>query len=63
MGSNHSGATKTRRSKANFFGPTIQGMRAMALLKSDRALRQVARIALAVSDPVSGGERRRLKPR
>jgi hypothetical protein len=36
---------------AKFFVGTIQGMRAMARLKSDRrALRQVARIALAVFD-------------
>ena len=36
---------------AKFFVVTIQGMRAMARLKSDRrALRQVARIALAVFD-------------
>ena len=36
---------------AKFFVATIQGMRAMARLKSDRrALRQVARIALAVFD-------------
>ena len=36
---------------AKFFVATIQGMRAMARLKSDRrALRQVARIALAVVD-------------
>jgi hypothetical protein len=36
---------------AGFFVATIQGMRAMARLKSDRrALRQVARIALAVFD-------------
>jgi TetR/AcrR family transcriptional repressor of nem operon len=36
---------------ARFFVVTIQGMRAMARLKSDRrALRQVARIALAVFD-------------
>jgi TetR/AcrR family transcriptional repressor of nem operon len=45
---------------AKFFVATIQGMRAMARLKSDRrALRQVARIALAVFDrypsPVSRG--------
>lgn len=36
---------------AKFFVATIQGMRAMARLKSDRrALRQVAKIALAVFD-------------
>jgi TetR/AcrR family transcriptional repressor of nem operon len=36
---------------AKFFVVTVQGMRAMARLKSDRrALRQVARIALAVFD-------------
>jgi TetR/AcrR family transcriptional regulator, transcriptional repressor for nem operon len=36
------------QSLARFFGVTIQGMRAMARLKSDRrALRQVARVALA----------------
>jgi hypothetical protein len=36
---------------AKFFVATVQGMRAMARLKSDRrALRQVARIALAVFD-------------
>ena len=36
---------------AKFFVATIQGMRAMARLKSDRrALRQVAKIALAVLD-------------
>jgi TetR/AcrR family transcriptional repressor of nem operon len=36
---------------AKFFVATIQGMRAMARLKADRrALRQVARIALAVFD-------------
>ena len=36
---------------ARFFVVTVQGMRAMARLKSDRhALRQVARIALAVFD-------------
>jgi len=36
---------------AKFFVVTLQGMRAMARLKSDRrALRQVARIALAVFD-------------
>jgi len=36
---------------AKFFVATIQGMRTMARLKSDRrALRQVARIALAVLD-------------
>jgi TetR/AcrR family transcriptional repressor of nem operon len=36
---------------ARFFVATIQGMRAMARLKSDRrALRQVAKIALAVFD-------------
>jgi TetR/AcrR family transcriptional repressor of nem operon len=36
---------------AKFFGSTIQGMRAMARLKSDRrALRQVAKVALAVLD-------------
>jgi TetR/AcrR family transcriptional repressor of nem operon len=36
---------------AKFFVATIQGMRAMARLKSDRrALRQVARIALSVFD-------------
>jgi TetR/AcrR family transcriptional repressor of nem operon len=36
---------------AKFFVVTVQGMRAMARLKSDRrALRQVARIALAVLD-------------
>jgi len=36
---------------AKFFVASIQGMRAMARLKSDRrALRQVARIALAVFD-------------
>jgi len=38
---------------AKFFVATIQGMRAMARLKSDRrALRQVAKIALAVFDRV-----------
>lgn len=37
---------------ARFFVVTIQGMRAMARLKSDRrALRQVAKIALAALDP------------
>ena len=36
---------------ATFFASTIQGMRAMARLKSDRrALRQVAKVALAVLD-------------
>ena len=36
---------------AKFFASTIQGMRAMARLKSDRrALRQVAKVALAVLD-------------
>jgi len=36
---------------ARFFAVTIQGMRAMARLKSDRrALRQVARVALAALD-------------
>lgn len=36
---------------AKFFVATIQGMRAMARLKSDRrALRQVAKIVLAVFD-------------
>jgi TetR/AcrR family transcriptional repressor of nem operon len=36
---------------AKFFVATIQGMRAMARLKSDRhALRQVAKVALAVFD-------------
>jgi hypothetical protein len=36
---------------AKFFVVTIQGMRAMARLKSDRrALRQVAKIALAMLD-------------
>jgi TetR/AcrR family transcriptional repressor of nem operon len=38
-------------SVARFFAVTIQGMRAMARLKSDRrALRQVARVALAALD-------------
>ena len=36
---------------ARFFAVTIQGMRAMARLKSDRrALRQVAKVALAALD-------------
>jgi TetR/AcrR family transcriptional repressor of nem operon len=36
---------------AKFFASTIQGMRAMARLKSDRrALRQVAKLALSVLD-------------
>ena len=39
------------QSLARFFAVTIQGMRAMARLKSDRrALRQVARVALAALD-------------
>ena len=39
------------QSVARFFAVTIQGMRAMARLKSDRrALRQVARVALAALD-------------
>lgn len=39
------------QSLARFFGVTIQGMRAMARLKSDRrALRQVARVALSALD-------------
>jgi TetR/AcrR family transcriptional repressor of nem operon len=42
-------------SLAKFFVVTLQGMRAMARLKSDRrALRQVARIALAVFDRSAG---------
>ncbi len=41
---------------AKFLVVTLQGMRAMARLKSDRrALRQVAKIALAVFDSLSGG--------
>ena len=37
---------------AHFFVVTIQGMRAMARLKSDkRALEQVARVALGVFNP------------
>lgn len=45
------GPEKDAGALAKFFVATIQGMRAMARLKSDRrALRQVARIALAVFD-------------
>ena len=45
------GAESDAGALAKFFVATIQGMRAMARLKSDRrALRQVARIALAVFD-------------
>ena len=44
-------STLDPQSLARFFAVTIQGMRAMARLKSDRrALRQVARVALAALD-------------